>query len=59
MDVNERMMNEEIIKITEILRNSLNNNLTVDEICVLLEIDYDRLMMIINGQNKYALQVNC
>ena len=43
---------------TESLKKYLNANLTIDEMLVNLDIDYDRLLGLLNPENRYIFQVN-
>lgn len=43
---------------TDVVKNMLSKNETVDELMVVLDLDYDRLMSLLNSQNRYIYQVN-
>ena len=43
---------------TETVKKYLNLSMTVDEMIVNLDMDYDRLMSLLNPENRYVLQIN-
>ena len=43
---------------TESIKKYLGANLTIDEMLVNLDLDYDRLISLLNPENRYIFQVN-
>lgn len=56
-EAGERALREESDKMGEAAKNDIMAGLTVDEIMVNLDVDYDRLLRLLSEQNRYVLKV--
>ena len=45
-------------KMSDMVRQQLANSMTIDEMMVNIEIDYYRLLNLLNSQNRFILQIN-
>jgi len=43
---------------TETVKKYLNLNMTIDEMMVNLDVDYERLLSLLNPDNRFVLQIN-
>ena len=49
---------EEMENTTETVKKYLNLNMTIDEMMVNLDVDYERLLSLLNPDNRFVLQIN-
>jgi hypothetical protein len=57
-EVGERALREEGEKLAEMVKNYILSGVTVDEMMVSLDVDYDRLLRLLSPQNRFVLKVS-
>lgn len=56
--ITERILEEEMEKMSDMVKMMLSANASVDEMMVNLDVDNDKLMGLLNSQNRFVYQIN-
>jgi hypothetical protein len=56
--ITEKILEEEMEKMSDMVKMMLSANASVDEMMVNLDVDNDKLMSLLNSQNRFIYQIN-